>query len=160
MSIHPKMWWFMAWGLAFCPQKWGESPTMRLYVKKQVPTRHTHTHTPYAQPKAGILCCVGWDYLCDWISEKRVPEDNTVLSLHTTTPGVCLSLREARAVCSCNNSWCTCETQMFSTTPEEDVVTGKDSSQWSLITLQYSGIKICPWTDFFTAIAAQPCKIR
>lgn len=35
-----------------------------------------------------MLCSVGWDYLCDWISEKGVPEDKAVHSLHSTTPGV------------------------------------------------------------------------
>lgn len=56
---------------------------------------HIHTHTHCVVPLAGMLCCVGWDYLCDWISEEGVPEDNAMHSLHKTTPGVCLS--EGRA---------------------------------------------------------------
>lgn len=71
---------------------------MRIEAKINV---NTHTQSLSAVPWAGMLCCVGWDYLCDWISEEGVPQDNTMHSLNTAAaaaPGVCLHKGRSRAL--------------------------------------------------------------
>lgn len=60
----------------------------------------THTRSLSEVPWAGRLRCVGWDYLCDWISEEGLPQDSAVHLLNTAVAaaaaGVCLTEGRSR----------------------------------------------------------------
>ncbi len=50
LSLHPKIQWFLLWGLSFCPHMESESPQCDCVIRFMSPQReltHTHTHTSY-----------------------------------------------------------------------------------------------------------------